>query len=166
MKKIYWKYHEVIFYLIFGLPTLLIYFVTDSLMTNFTHNALLSVTTAQSLSILFAYISNKLWVFKKAPHTNISVQFLKFISVRLIIAFLDLFVAWLCVDKFGNSFIHLFFLNHLNYQNTILSLVILKSFIGNPFLLNNFIWRILIQIIGNVFNYFYAKIIVFKTQMK
>nr|WP_275452101.1 GtrA family protein [Oenococcus oeni] len=66
MKNFFNKNYEIILYLIFGILTTVVYFIARFLTLNLSKNALLAVAVAQILAILFAFITNKIWVFKKS----------------------------------------------------------------------------------------------------
>lgn len=104
MKNFYHKNYEIIVYLIFGVLTTVVYFIGRFLTVALSQNALLAVVVAQSAAIIFAFVTNKLWVFKQAEKSSLLTQFLKFVAARLLVFFLDLFVTWLCIEKFGAFF--------------------------------------------------------------
>ena len=63
-KEQYLKYKEVINYLIFGVLTTLVNFVVYILLARFIHvNETISNAIAWIISVLFAYITNKIYVF-------------------------------------------------------------------------------------------------------
>lgn len=106
MKKLIeiWKKHrEVLTYLIFGGLTTVVNVGLFMVLTKFTA---LSTGTANAIalaaSILFAYVTNKLWVFES--HLSgwaAVVEFGKFIACRIATGFLDQFVVVLGVDWLG-----------------------------------------------------------------
>ncbi|EHN58720.1 GtrA family protein [Oenococcus kitaharae] len=164
MKSSWEQHKELILYLIFGVLTTIVYFVARFLTVHISQNALLAVIIAQVSAILFAFITNKIWVFTKAEKSSLLSQFMKFVAARLFVFFLDLFVTWLCIEKFGSFFIKLFLLNHLNYQSGITTWPLVKSFIGSPVLANTFIWSMVIQVAAIILNYVFSKLFVFKNK--
>lgn len=165
MLKTFWKhYQELILYLIFGVLTTVVYFVARFLTVHLSQNALLAVVVAQISAILFAFITNKIWVFTQAEKSSLFSQFMKFVAARLFVFVLDLFTTWLCIEKFGSFFIRLFCLNHLNYQSGITTWPLVKSFIGSPVLANTFIWSMFIQVAAIILNYIFSKLFVFKNK--
>lgn len=101
MMKLYNKYREIIDYIIFGglttLVNIVVFYIFDTLLG---WPYLIANAVAIVLSILFAYITNKRFVFKTSDMTaqeNI-VEFLKFIGFRLISGLADMATMWLLVD--------------------------------------------------------------------
>ena len=99
-----WKKHrEVLSYLIFGGLTTVVNVGLFMLLTGFTA---LSTGAANAIalaaSILFAYITNKLWVFEsRLTGWPAVVEFGKFIACRIATGFLDQFIVVLGVDWLG-----------------------------------------------------------------
>ena len=106
MKKLIeiWKKHrEVLTYLIFGGLTTVVNVGLFMVLTAFTA---LSTGAANAIalaaSILFAYVTNKLWVFEShLVGWAAVVEFGKFIACRIATGFLDQFVVVLGVDWLG-----------------------------------------------------------------
>ena len=99
--KLYNKYREIIDYIIFGglttMVNIVVFYIFDTLLG---WPYLIANAVAIVLSILFAYITNKLFVFKTKDMTakeNI-VEFLKFIGFRLVSGLADMAAMWLLVD--------------------------------------------------------------------
>ena len=99
-----WKKHrEVLSYLIFGGLTTVVNVGLFMLLTGFTA---LSTGAANAIalaaSILFAYVTNKLWVFEsRLTGWPAVVEFGKFIACRIATGFLDQFIVVLGVDWLG-----------------------------------------------------------------
>lgn len=65
MKTLWIKYKEVIMYLIFGVATTVVNWVTYSILMRGTGIPLaVSNAIAWLVSVIFAYVTNKLWVFE------------------------------------------------------------------------------------------------------
>ncbi len=101
MMKLYNKYREIIDYIIFGGLTTLVnivaFFIFETLLG---WPYLIANAVAIVLSILFAYITNKLFVFKTRNMTfneNMK-EFLKFIGFRLVSGLADMAAMWMLVD--------------------------------------------------------------------
>ena len=101
MMKLYNKYREIIDYIIFGGLTTIVnivaFFIFDTLLG---WPYLIANAIAIVVSILFAYVTNKLFVFKTRDMTaseNI-VEFLKFIGFRLVSGLADMAAMWMLVD--------------------------------------------------------------------
>lgn len=89
MKKIlalYKKYEEILNYLIFGVLTTIISILTYALFTNmFSIGIFISNILSWLIAVLFAFITNKLFVFK-SKNENLSgniIECLKFYASRL-----------------------------------------------------------------------------------
>ena len=96
------KYKSIILYGIFGIATtfvnLLVYFICSKII-NF--NILNSTLIAWVIAVIFAFVTNKIWVFESKT-TNIKdilKEILSFFSCRLITGFLDLIIMYIFVDK-------------------------------------------------------------------
>lgn len=97
MFSLYKKYKEIIMYLIFGILTtvvnIVVYFITSNVLNI---NYLISNATAWFLSVLFAYVTNKLYVFESSSKEFIK-EIVAFFSSRLATGILDMFLMWLFV---------------------------------------------------------------------
>ena len=97
MFSLYKKYKEIIMYLIFGLLTtvvnIVVYFIASNVLNI---NYLISNATAWFLSVLFAYVTNKLYVFESSSKEFIK-EIVAFFSSRLATGILDMFLMWLFV---------------------------------------------------------------------
>ena len=101
-----WKKHrEVLSYLIFGGLTTVVnvgLFMVLTAATSLSTGAANAIALAAS--ILFTYITNKLWVFEsKLTGWAAVVEFGKFIACRIATGFLDQFVVVAGVDWLGAS---------------------------------------------------------------
>lgn len=97
----YHKYHEVIMYLVFGVLTTLVNIVTYYILYTFLGvGNVASTTWAQVISILFAYITNKLWVFeaKSWKISLIAYEIISFFGFRALSALFDICFMWVTVD--------------------------------------------------------------------
>lgn len=97
LKKIS-RYKEILLYLFFGgLTTLVnigVFFVLD---TVFGIYYLFSNAVAWIMSVLFAYITNRKWVFESNDN-NIGKQFLKFVSCRIFSGACDMAIMFIGID--------------------------------------------------------------------
>ncbi len=65
IKKLFQKYHEIIMYLIFGVSTTLVNWIVYSILVSIADaNATFSNGIAWLAAVVFAYITNKLYVFE------------------------------------------------------------------------------------------------------
>ena len=93
------KYKDVILYLIFGVLTTVINIVVYWLMAHpFGFGVMPSTITAWIVSVLFAYITNRIWVFQSTAKAaeEIVKEILSFVGCRLATGILD----WACMFVF------------------------------------------------------------------
>ncbi|HCM88962.1 MULTISPECIES: GtrA family protein [Vagococcus] len=162
MKKIFNQ--ETILYLIFGILTTMVYFITRFTVLNITNSSISGVVFGQISAILFAYITNKIFVFKDtewSPRVVIK-QLIGFIAGRLFVFILDIGITYLAVEKFSEFFINILFLNRINYNSLLFNNYFSEKLIGNPELLNEFIFALIVQVLAIVINYIISKKAVFK----
>lgn len=101
LNKLYKKYEEIINYLIFGVLTTLVsigtYFIFARLL-NFHY--LVSNVLSFIISVLFAFVTNKLYVFKSKDKTKNKVlkEFIAFISSRLLSFGTDTLIMYILVS--------------------------------------------------------------------
>ena len=101
--KIWQKHREGLMYLFFGGLTTLVNIGLFMLLSTFTH---LSTGAANAIalvaSILFAYVTNKLWVFEsKLTGVSALLELGKFLACRALTALLDQAIVVLGVDYLG-----------------------------------------------------------------
>lgn len=86
-KQLYFKHREIISYLFFGVLTTAVDFISYFIFTRlFTINEVWANVLSQAVAILFAYVTNKIFVFEDKTNTpfELVVQFVKFVSCRLV----------------------------------------------------------------------------------
>lgn len=98
MMNLYKKYREIINYLIFGVLTTLVniivyYIYADCLNVQY----MVSNFLAWFLSVLFAYITNRKYVFESASE-SIFTELFKFFGSRITTGVLDMFFMWLLIS--------------------------------------------------------------------
>lgn len=103
IKELIKKYKEIIMYLIFGVLTTLVNIVSFYIMDKCNINLYVNNTIAWILSVLFAYITNKLFVFEsKSLEPKVVIkEGLSFFGFRLISYFMDMFCIFIMVDIFS-----------------------------------------------------------------
>lgn len=97
------KYSEVISYLIFGVLTTLINLTTFWILsTVFNLETIAATVAAWIIAVAFAFITNKIWVFKSKTKTNqeTTKEAVMFVIARLITLGIEVFLMWLMVDNF------------------------------------------------------------------
>ena len=103
-KTQYLKYKEIINYLIFGVLTTLVNFVVYIIFARLLHtNETLSNAIAWIISVLFAYITNKIYVFdsKEKEFKKIIKEIIAFFGCRAFSGVVDIGSFYLLVDKLG-----------------------------------------------------------------
>ena len=97
------KYSEVISYLFFGVLTTLINLTTFWILsTVFNLETITATVAAWIIAVAFAFITNKIWVFKSKTKTNqeTTKEAVMFVIARLITLSIEVFLMWLMVDNF------------------------------------------------------------------
>ena len=98
------RYKSQLLYLFFGGCTTLVNVIVYGVCA---HGAALSTTLSVAIawvaSVLFAYLTNRTWVFESRAHTvsDILREAWSFLLCRLATFGLDLAVMYLCVDRLG-----------------------------------------------------------------
>ena len=101
MKQLFVKYRELILYVFFGGLTTLVNWGLYWLLANPLGVPYLWATAiAQIASILFAYVTNRIWVFqsKARGFREVSLEMLRFFGARGVSFFLDLGCTYVGVD--------------------------------------------------------------------
>lgn len=138
IKELYLKYKEIIHYIIFGGLTTVVNFVAYFVVARlFSIDEVISNGIAWVISVLFAYITNKLFVFesKKTGIKKVMIEMLTFFLARI--------VSGICCDV--GTFAIMVKLLHIN----------------------DVIAKIVTQIMVVIMNYMLSKLVVFrKTESK
>ena len=97
MKELLLKYKEVIMYLIFGILTTVVnivvyYMMADMLQVHY----MISNIVAWFLSVLFAYITNRKYVFESMSNEIIK-EMVSFFGARLATGIMDMAFMWIFV---------------------------------------------------------------------
>lgn len=97
---------EIMLYLLFGVLTTVVNYVSYYIFTRYLQlDVLLANGLAWILSVLFAYITNKIYVFqsKTTSLSDLGKEFMLFISARIGSGVFDMLIVYLFVDVFGMS---------------------------------------------------------------
>lgn len=132
--------NELLLYLFFGIATTLIAILSRLVIYQLTHRELLATALANSIGILFAFITNDRLVFKQARE-NWSIRLVKFTIARLSTFLLDLFLTFLFVTQFPN---------------------IIGQFVNDNINKVNSIETVLAQFLIIILNYIFSKVFIFK----
>ena len=101
IKELLIKYKEVIMYLIFGVLTTIINIVTYYLFSNILNiNYLVSNALAWILSVIFAYITNKIYVFESNTNKAMDVlkEIISFVGFRIVSGLIDMGFMYITVS--------------------------------------------------------------------
>ncbi len=105
IKQLLKKYETIILYLIFGVLTtvvnIILYYIFNDLLELQIlegYNYLVASVIAWVGAVLFAYITNKLYVFKKKSKEKIFREIISFITFRLLTLVFDLIIMYVLVD--------------------------------------------------------------------
>lgn len=97
------KYKEFILYIFFGVCTTIVNIIVYYACTRlFNLKTVESTFVAWSLSVLFAYITNRIYVFssKKNSLKDILSEVISFIGYRLLSGIIDIIIMYIFVDVF------------------------------------------------------------------
>ena len=132
--------NELLLYLFFGIATTLVSILSRLVIYQLTNRELLATGLANSIGILFAFITNDRLVFKQARE-NWSIRLVKFTIARLSTFLLDLFLTFLFVTQFPN---------------------IIGKFVNNNINRVNSIETVIAQFLIIILNYIFSKVFIFK----
>ena len=132
--------NELLAYLFFGIATTLVSILSRLVIYQLTHRELLAIGLANSIGILFAFITNDTIVFKQA-RKNWSIRLMKFTLARLSTFLLDLILTFLFVTQFPN---------------------IIGQFVNNNIDKVNSIETVISQFLIIILNYIFSKVFIFK----
>ncbi|MCM6765526.1 GtrA family protein [Weissella paramesenteroides] len=99
------KYYSLIFYIFFGIVTTIINISTYLLLLSVNLNNHISVVISWFLSVVFAYVSNKLWVFDSnfIFNNGLVIEFCLFLLTRITTLFLEMIIIWYSVQYLCQS---------------------------------------------------------------
>ena len=130
--------NELLAYLFFGIATTLVSILSRLVIYQLTHRELLATGLANSIGILFAFITNDTIVFKQ-DRQNWPNRLVKFTLARLSTFLLDLFLTFLFVTQFPNiigQFVN-YNINKVNSVETVIaqfSIIILNYIFSKVFI--------------------------------
>jgi len=134
-------------YIFWGVATTIVYLIVRLISMKIFDDTMLPVLISQTLTIIFAFVVNKLFVFTTKQTKSVFVQFV--------------FLTYVMIEKYSNIFIHIFFLNQVNFKLFPFSLPIVNQFASNSTELNSFLAIILIQVLSVIVNYLISKFMIF-----
>lgn len=100
LKALYARYRETVNYLIFGVATTAVNFVVYGVLVFFGVYYLTAQVIAWIAAVVFAYITNRIWVFESHRRgvRAILAEFASFTASRLFSFGIETFLLWLMVD--------------------------------------------------------------------
>ena len=101
MNQLFKKYQQPILYLFFGVCTTAVNIITYYISAHIVSlSVVLSTCLACAISVIFAYITNKWWVFesKSLRLKAVVLEFLSFTGCRLFTGACDLLIMFIFVD--------------------------------------------------------------------
>jgi Predicted membrane protein len=134
------KKNEFITYIFFGVLTTLVFLIVKAFSYEWTKSGAWSEVIAQTISIIFAFITNKIWVFPKT-NKNVFREFLEFVIARLFMMGMATLANWYFIDKRPEIITDAL---HISVKTSVSLLTLL------------------IQVITVLFNYLVSKFLVFR----
>ena len=146
IKRLFNKYKELISYIFFGVLTTVVSLVSFRIFDVILGEKLYLLTNVISwiFAVIFAYITNKLWVFEsKSWRAGVVIkELIGFFGARLLSLVIEEVGLWLMVEKLsmGDISIDIFSFN-IN---------------------GNFIAKLILQVVVVILNYIFSKLVIFK----
>ncbi|KRM75230.1 GtrA family protein [Secundilactobacillus collinoides] len=101
IKQLWQQYASVISYLVFGVLTTVVNIGVFDVLDTYAHwNYQVATVLAWFISVLFAYITNKLWVFNSKTTTSqaLMTELGSFFFFRILSLFMDMAMMWLGIS--------------------------------------------------------------------
>ncbi len=150
ISKLFKKYKELITYVIFGVLTTLVNFVSFKLFNVILgeEHYLISNVIAWFISVIFAYVTNKLFVFESRSWKMkiVGKEIVSFFAARVFSFAIEEFGLWVLVDLLGFD----------SYSINIFGIGIGGKMIA----------KIVLAVIVVILNYFFSKLVIFKKKEK
>lgn len=150
IKKLLIKYKELITYVVFGVLTTIVNFVCFWVLNRIFGDDIYLVSNAAAwvVSVIFAYVTNKLWVFESKSWNikTVAREAVEFFAARLFSFVVEEGGLWLFVDILGMG----------AFSFSALGLEITGQIIA----------KVILAVIVVILNYFFSKFIIFAKQKK
>lgn len=146
IKDVVTKYKEIILYIVFGGLTTVVNYIIYFTCTEAFHIGWSPATVIAWVgAVLFAYVTNRIWVFESRAKgfTAVLVEFIKFIGARLV----SLGMEWVTLKL-------------------LLDILHMDAFFWHDLPAGEFIAKTIAQIIVIIANYIFSKWIVFRKKTK
>jgi putative flippase GtrA len=137
--------NETFSYLFFGGLAFLVFAIFKTSFWLLLHSGWISEVFGQTASILFAFYTNRRWVFRQRKERQLWQEFLSFASGRVALLLFSILMNYIFVDQYPQVLMHQF---HLS-KNLMVSLL-----------------SLFLQVFIIVVNYIYSKFVVFSKEKK
>lgn len=131
--------NQIFKYLVAGVATTLVFFIFKMLSYSALQNGVVSEVIAQTVSIIFAFVTNKFWVFEKTTNSLLQ-EFIKFVTSRIFVMLLSVVANWYFIDTHPSILINAF---HLTLDQSV------------------FLLTLFLQVLTIVLNYIFSKFLIF-----
>ena len=131
--------NQIFKYLVAGVAATLVFFVFKMLSFSALQNGVVSEVIAQTVSIIFAFVSNKFWVFEKTTNSLLQ-EFIKFVTSRIFVMLLSVVANWYFIDTHPSILINAF---HLTLDQSV------------------FLLTLFLQVLTIILNYIFSKFLIF-----
>ena len=103
VRELFIKYRELLSYLFFGVLTTVVNYVSYLLLAPFFGTTTIPTAIAWVLSVAFAYLTNRRWVFRSQAKGAAAVlrEAGSFVGARLISGVIDVGIMWVFADRMG-----------------------------------------------------------------
>lgn len=95
------KYRELIMYGIMGVMTTVVYFGVYALFKHLGMHYMANSCVSWAAAVMFAFITNKYFVFRSMENTHFAAEMIKFFGARAATLLMDLGITWLMIDVIG-----------------------------------------------------------------
>jgi len=150
IKELFKKYEELILYVVFGGLTTVVNFISFLAFNKILGDGLYLVSNivAWFISVVFAYVTNKLWVFesKSWAFRVLLKEVPEFFAARLFSLAVEEAGLWLFVDKLGFD----------AFSFTVLGFEVTGKLIA----------KVVLAVIVVILNYFFSKFVIFAKKKK
>ena len=131
--------NQIFKYLVAGVAATLVFFFFKMLSFSALQNGVVSEVIAQTVSIIFAFVSNKFWVFEKTTNSLLQ-EFIKFVTSRIFVMLLSVVANWYFIDTHPSILINAF---HLTLDQSV------------------FLLTLFLQVLTIILNYIFSKFLIF-----
>ena len=103
LRELFIKYRELLSYLFFGVLTTVVNYVSYLLLAPFFGTTTIPTAIAWVLSVAFAYLTNRRWVFRSQAKGAAAIlrEAGSFVGARLISGVIDVGIMWVFADRMG-----------------------------------------------------------------